>query len=101
MKFPSNPANNYYTTFENSSCLHNNYNTAYGGLYRNTDSRVYCYINRGHCSSISRLIENHKKFTNTSSAVVHYSNYHAPNSPVTPFSVSYSNTKHANSATDL
>jgi len=100
MKFPSNPANNYYTTFV-ESCLHNNYNPAYGGLYGNTNSLVYCYINGGHCTSNSVLTENDKKFTNTSSAVVNYPNYHAPNSPVTPFSVSYSNTKHANSAIDF
>jgi len=101
MKFINNPADNYYTTFvEGSDCYYNNYNSAYGGYNGNPNSLVYCYSQSGCVTNFS-LIENDKKFTNTSSAIVFYPNYHAPNSPVTPFWDSYSNTKISNAEADL
>jgi len=102
MKFPDNPGNNYYTTFaETNECLYDNKNPAYGGIYGNTNSIVYCTILGGHCTSNSSLIENNKKFFNTSSAIVHYPNYRNQQGQLAPFSVSYSNPKLANAQYDL
>ena len=102
MKFPDDPARNYYTTFvESSNCYYHNNNPAYGGIYGNTNSLVYCTVLGGNCTTNSSLIENNKKFTNTSSAFVHYPNYRNQQGQPAPFSNPYSNTKISIAENDL
>ena len=102
MKFLSNPADNYYTGFvEDDTPYYINNNPAYGGINGNPMSFVYCYTLPGTRFSSSSLIENDKKFTNTSSAIVHYPNFRNQQGQITPLSFPYSKTKSATAFSDL
>ena len=102
MKFLNTPADNYYTSYLNiNPATYKNNDQPHGGLYGNPISSIYCVVNGGSTFTTSAIIENNKKFTNTSEGVVYYPNYQNQQNQPAPFYNSYTNTKQAIAESDL